>query len=318
VTTPITVIVNPASGGGRCGRIWPAVVARLHAAGISFTAVLTERAGDGTRLARAALRAGATTIVAVGGDGTANEVLNGFFADGTPINPAAQFALIPAGTGNDLAAALGVRDTNAVAALGAESVTRHVDLLRVHFTGTDGEPTCRYAMQGLFVGIVAEGAGVPIPGWAKWFGRGAYLSAGALAVLRHRPCRITVRLDDAPAQTLTVNGGIVANAPRIGGGLPIAPAARMDDGRADVILLRAVSRIALLTRLMPRLQRGTHLAHPLVAHTTAHRVSTSADGGLLLAIDGEVVGRGSADVVILPGALRVALPQDALHTLHSP
>lgn len=312
------VIVNPASGGGRCGRIWPAVVARLHAAGIFFTATFTERAGDGTRLARAALRAGASTVVAVGGDGTANEVLNGFFADGTPVNSAARFALIPAGTGNDLAAALGIRGDDAIAALGPGHVTDYIDLLRVRFTGIDGMPRCRYAIQGLFLGIVAEGAGIPIPAWAKRFGRSAYLAAGALAVLRHRPCRITVRLDDAPAQTLTVNGGIVANAPRIGGGLPIAPAARMDDGRTDVILLRAVLRVALLTRLMPRLQRGTHLAHPLVAHATAHRVSISADGGLLLAIDGEVVGRGSADVVILPGALRVALPPDALHTLHSP
>ena len=314
MTESVFAIVNPASGGGRCGRMWPAVAQQLHAADISFTTMTTERRGDGTRLAREALDAGATTIVAVGGDGTANEVLNGFFANGTPINPAARFALIPTGTGNDLSGVLGLRRDAAIAALGPDGVTGHVDLLRVRFTGPDGRPACRYAVLGLFLGVVAEGAGIALPSWAKRFGRSAYLGAGALAVLRHRPRQVTYRIDDGSEQTAWINGGIVANAPRIGGGLPIAPGARLDDGVADVILLHAVGRAALLTCILPRLQRGTHLAHPAISHEQARQVGIETDDALLLAIDGEIVGHGSAAVTVLRGALAVALPPGALHS----
>jgi YegS/Rv2252/BmrU family lipid kinase len=308
MTEPIVAIVNPASGGGRCRRMWPAIARRLNEANIPFTATMTERQGDGTRLAREALRAGATTVIAVGGDGTANEVINGFFADDVPVNPAARFALISAGMGNDLSAVLGLRGDAAIAALGPGGVTGHVDLLRVRFTGPDGDPACRYAMLGLFLGIVAEGAGIAIPSWAKRFGRSAYLGAGALAVLHHHPRHITYRIDDGPEQAAWINGGIVANAPRIGGGLPIAPNAQLDDGMADAILLRAVGRAALLTRIMPRLQRGTHLAHPAISHAPARQVTIETDDDLLLAIDGEIIGHGSAAATVLPGALPVALP----------
>lgn len=310
MTERIVAIVNPVSGGGRCGRTWPTVARRLHEMGIAFTTVTTEQRGDATVLTREALHAGTTTIVAVGGDGTANEVINGFFADDMPVNPAARFALIPGGTGNDLCGILGLSGNGAIAALGPGGTTGHLDLLRVRFAPPDGPVRCRYAVQGLFLGIVAEGASIAIPAWAKRFGRSAYLGAGALAVLRHRPRRVTYRIDDGPEQTAWINGGIVANAPRIGGGLPIAPDARLDDGVADVILLRAVGRAALLTRIMPRLQRGTHLAHPEISYAQTRHIVIESDDALPLAIDGEVIGHGLAKVTVVPDALSIALPPD--------
>jgi diacylglycerol kinase (ATP) len=311
VTESIAMIVNPAAGGGRCGRRWPALASRLEAAGLSFTPSITARRGDGTTLAQAALQAGAETVVAVGGDGTANEVINGLFIGDEPINPAARFALISVGTGNDLSSVLGLGGDAAHAALGPQGITRRLDLLRVCYTVPDGAPTSRYALQGLFLGIVAEGAGIALPAGIKRFGRSAYLSAGVAAILRHRPACVTYRFDDGPEHTVSINGGMIANAPRIGGGIPVAPGARLDDGVADAVLLHAVGRVALMTRVMPRLQRGTHLTHPAIRHARIHEFAIEADDALLLAIDGEVVGRGSATVKVVPGALSVALPPES-------
>jgi diacylglycerol kinase (ATP) len=311
VTASLAMIVNPAAGGGRCGRLWPALASRLEAAGLSFTTSITARPGEGTTLAQTALQEGAETVVAVGGDGTANEVLNGFFVGDAPINPAARFALISVGTGNDLSSVLGLGGEAAHAALGPQGITRRLDLLRVRYTAPGGAPASRYALQGLFLGIVAEGAGIALPAGIKRFGRSAYLSAGVIAILRHRPARVTYQLDDGPEHTVSINGGVIANAPRIGGGIPVAPGARLDDGVADAVLLRAVGRVALMTRVMPRLQRGTHLAHPAIRHAPILKFAIEANDALLLAIDGEVVGRGSAAVTVIPGALPVTLPPES-------
>lgn len=308
MTGAVVMVVNPASGGGRNGRAWPALARRLDEANIAFTAAMTERRGDGTILARAALRAGATTVVAVGGDGTANEVINGFFKDGQPINPEARFGMIPGGTGNDLARDLGLAGDAAFAALDPGGGTRHVDLLHVRYTSADGGWQERYALQGLFMAVVAEGAAVALPPRVKRFGGGAaYMLGGAVAVMRHRPTWITYRLDDDAPQSAFINGGVIANTAFIGGGLEIAPGARVDDGIADVIMVRAIGRLRLM-RLMPRLRGGTHLAHPAVSRHTARRIRLETEDAVLLAIDGEVIGWAPAEASIRPRALPIALP----------
>ena len=202
VVCETVVIVNPASGGGRCGRAWPALERRLRAAGITFIATMTKQRGDGTTLARAALHAGATTIVAVGGDGTANEVINGFFAAGWLINPIARCGFIGAGTGNDLTRALGVESNAAIAALGparhdwAASISCMSGLrCRMEQTGE------QYAVLHVLMGVAGEGAAIQIrPGIKRLMRGGSYLLGGAIAALRHRPQQITYALDGGPPQ----------------------------------------------------------------------------------------------------------------------
>jgi diacylglycerol kinase (ATP) len=310
VSNQTVMIVNPASGGGRCGRTWPALERRLRAAGIAFTVMATQRRGDGTMLACAALLAGAETIVAVGGDGTANEVVNGFFAGGQPINPAARFGFISAGTGNDLARALGFDSDSAIAALGPDGVTRQIDLLHVRFTLPDGKCSERYAVLHVLMGVAGEGAAVQIAPGIKRLARGtSYLLAGAIAALRHQPQQIAYSLDDGPPQPARIDGFAVANGAYMGGGLVVAPGARLDDGRADVIVVGAVGRVPLLTRLMPGLRNGSYLAHPAVRRQTARRIRVEAADPVILTIDGEVAGRTPAEITLLPHALPIALPR---------
>lgn len=304
------IVVNPASGGGRCGRAWPALAARLNAAGIAHTAVTTARRGDGTTLARAALEGGATTVVAVGGDGTANEVANGFFAEGERVNPAARFAVLAAGTGNDLCRALGFGSDDAIAALGADGITGQIDLLHAHFTLPDGREAERYALLHILMGVAGEGATVTLPPAVKRFGRGAsYLLAGGVAALRHRPHRITYYLDDGAPRVASMDGFAVANGAFMGGGMAVAPGARLDDGSADVVVLGAVGRVRLLARVMPGLRDGSYLAHPAVSRHAARRIRVEAAGQCVLTIDGEPAGRAPAEIALLPHALPIALPR---------
>jgi diacylglycerol kinase (ATP) len=305
----MVMIVNPASGGGRCGRAWPALERRLRAAGIAFAVMTTERRGDGTTFARTALRAGATTIVAVGGDGTANEVVNGFFADGAPINPAARCGFIGAGTGNDLSRALGFDSGAAIAALVPDGGTGQIDLLHVRFTLPDGTWGERYALLHILMGVAGEGAAVHLaPGIKRIARGGAYLLGGAIAALRHQSQCIAYSLDDGPSQSVHIDGFAVANGAYMGGGLVVAPGARLDDGSADVIVLGAVGRVRLLTRLMPGLRDGSYLAHPAVSRHVARRIYVETADQVMLTIDGEVAGCVPAEITLLPRALPIAMP----------
>ncbi|MBM3288766.1 MAG: diacylglycerol kinase family lipid kinase, partial [Candidatus Hydrogenedentes bacterium] len=105
----IAVVVNPRSANGRTGKRWPEFESRLHAAIGDFTTLTTTRPGHAGELARMAIEEGHDTIVSVGGDGTHCEVVNGFFDGARPVNPAAAMAVVPQGTGSDLARGLGMR-----------------------------------------------------------------------------------------------------------------------------------------------------------------------------------------------------------------
>ncbi len=127
------VIVNPAAGGGKVARAWPQLSEQLQAAGVEHTAAYTQGRGDASTLARAALERGIRHIIAVGGDGTINEVANGFFdADGNAIATSASLGVVPLGTGSDFARSLGIgAGEKAIHAL-ARGATRTIDVGR-HF-----------------------------------------------------------------------------------------------------------------------------------------------------------------------------------------
>lgn len=306
------LVVNPAAGNGRCARSWPSWARRLEAAGVAFSPVFTTRPGDATRLTREALRNGAETVVAVGGDGTANEVVNGFFDGDDAINPSARFGLLPAGTGVDLSRMLGLRGQMAIAALGPAGRTGTIDLGRVQFVAYGGQTQSRYFVNGGDLGVGGETASLAQKGSKALGGFIAYLTAAVRAIVEHQPRSVRYAIDDGPAVETRVDTIFVTNGRYIGGGMIVAPPARVDDGVLDVLVLRAVSKLDLLFRLLPAIYRGTHLYHPSVQHVQARRVTVQTSEPLLLQIDGEQPGMAPAEFMVLPGFLRVALPPSSL------
>jgi diacylglycerol kinase (ATP) len=317
-----TVIVNPAAGLGRCGRTWPKIECALASAGIVYDLKVTQKRGDATGLAAEALRKGATTVVAVGGDGTANEVANGFFypdgVEDTPINPGARLGYVALGTGRDLARALAlpVNSTRvAIASLRPDAPTRAIDAGRADFIGAGDRLTRRYFLTGAGLGLGAEVA-AKVETSARLFkwsgGFVTYLLGTIGAISTHRPTEVTVQIDDAPATSAGTNVVFVANGPFTGGGMRIAPEATLDDGQLDVLVARGASRSTLLLQLLPAIYRGAHLRHPAVQHDRARHVRVESATRLLLQLDGELVGRGPATFTIVPRALKVLVPPSGL------
>jgi diacylglycerol kinase (ATP) len=306
------VIVNPAAGGGRAARQWAALAPRLMAAGCPHQTLLTRRPGDATGLCRTALGAGANLVVAAGGDGTLNEVVNGFFDQATdaPIRPDAALGLLPLGTGSDFAAARGIgRGLAAIPVLAART-TQLFDVGRVDYQILSGSGS-RYFINVAELGLGAEIA-ARVNRSPKRFGAFlAYLVGAIRSVLVYRGWTVTLQIDDAQPTTEPVGMVIIANSQRFGGGIPIMPGAQPDDGRFDVLRLGRTDRATLLFDLLPKVYRGKHIGHPAVSVDQATRLTVSASRPLPLEVDGEHVGIAPARLSILPRALPVVVPRNS-------
>ena len=309
------VVVNKTSAGGATGRAWPRLASELSAHFGPFAVAFTEHAGHAREIAEREASAGREFLIACGGDGTVSEVANGILASGAD----AELGLLPSGTGGDFRRSLRVprRDADAAAALRTGRTVR-IDAGRVEFSNPNGERESRF-----FVNVASCGMGGEVirrvkqegPDWLPAAlphalgGRAAFAAAAARASLSYERPTISVRLDGRPERRLAITNFCVANARYFGGGMKIAPAAKLTDGRFDVVAVGDLNTPAILANSY-KLYLGTHLGMREVAHALAARVSVRAPGAerILLEVDGELVGTLPADFEILPRALRVRVP----------
>jgi len=302
----VTVIVNPRSKLGATGREWPAMEQALRAVWPSLQAQLTSGQGHATALTRDALRGGAELVVAIGGDGTNNEVVNGFFDDTmTPIATPAAFAFISSGTGSDLGRGLGMRgDLAARIDAIARSAARRVDVGRVTFVDHSG-----HERQRIFINIASFGVSglvVRAVNSRRSGGRVAYALETARAIFRYHNCPVEIGLDGAAAATIELTLCAVANGQFFGGGMQIAPHAAVDDALFDVVRVWGWRPLAFLINAS-KVYRGAHLAMRGVSEARATRVVARPVRGdeILLDVDGEQPGRLPASFELLPAALNL-------------
>lgn len=303
------VIVNPQARGGWPRRRWPLIEPELRAALGPLELRFTGRPGQGVELARAAVLDGARLVVAMGGDGTASEVAAGLLEAQEQLpggEPVCSFGYLPCATGGDLRRSLELPDDLAEAARRiAASPGRLLDAGQIAYTGHDGRPQRRY-----FLNIASAGMSGLVDLLAnqsskRLGGRATFLIASARAALRYHNPRVRVRLDDRPAEEVRLYTLAVANGAYFGGGMHIAPAARLDDGLFEVITLGDLSPPEAL-RLVHHLYKGTHLSLNKVSAARARsvRVELCEPGDkVLLDVDGETPGRLPAQWTVLPKAL---------------
>ena len=301
-------IVNPAAGGGRVRRLWPALAPRLRGMVPNLTVKWTTAPGDATALTRAAVLSGAERIVAVGGDGTLHEVVNGFFAtDGTPLSPAPVLTPLACGTGSDFRRGLGVPAAPAALERLSTPRTRSIDLLRVAYTSAAGERAYRYALNVVSMGLsgrvvhrLQRDRGL-LP-----FARLRYVEALLRVLAAHRPFRAALEVDGTPVPASALHLVAAANGPSFGAGLRIAPDAVLDDGRLAVTVLHDVSALALLGRLH-HFYRGTHPSLRDVTTRPGRQLHARSRqvAPVLVEADGELLGRLLATVETVPDALRL-------------
>ena len=310
------VIINPASAGGATGEAWPGVASDLRAQFGPFERVFTEKSGDASRLAAAAVRKGTRLIIACGGDGTVSEVANGILQTGGE----AELGIIPSGTGGDFRRSLKIPAVaREAAAILKQGCTRLIDVGRVTFVGHDELPDTRF-----FLGVASFGMSVEViervkgggPDWIakgpRWLsGRLSYAFSTVQTALVSPIKRVVVQIDDGVERHLTVTNLCIANARYFGGGMKIAPEAKLNDGRFDVISIGNLGARRILLNA-PRLYTGTHLSLDQVNHVLAHKVvvrPAEKDQQLPIEVDGELLGRLPATFQIVPRALRVRSPE---------
>jgi YegS/Rv2252/BmrU family lipid kinase len=300
------LIVNPSSGAGRTGRQFDRIAGAVRASVGEFECAFTRAPGDGVRLAADAVRAGGELVVAVGGDGTASEVIDGLTAEpareGAPI-----FGFIPRGTGGDLQRTLCLPgDLEGAARSLAGNRVRICDLGRVDYVDHAGARRVRHFANVAGFGIAGVVSGEVNRGLKLRSGKLSFMLASAKALLSWSDQRVRWRADGGPWTEEPITSFSVCNGRFFGGGMQVAPDARPDDGLFDVVVWKGLGLADFALRKR-RLYDGTHVALPNTRVLRARSVDAEpvGDAPVLLDVDGEAPGMLPARFAILPGALRV-------------
>ncbi|WP_234359294.1 diacylglycerol kinase family protein [Plantactinospora sp. BC1] len=292
----LAVLANPTAGRGRFRGLLPAVLDRLGTVGRPIRLLEAGSAAQASAACRAAVADGAAALVTVGGDGTVHLALQAVAGTGVAFGP------VPAGTGNDFAIGTGypadpLAAVEVIAAAVAAGRTRPTDLARM--TGPDGDERWYGAVLAAgFDALVNERANRM--SWPR--GPRRYDLAILVELARLRPRRYLLRLDGVPRDLDAVLVA-VGNCPSYGGGMRICPTADPTDGLLDVVYAGPVSRTTL-TRIKPRVYRGTHLAHPMV-HTQRARTVELVAEDIVGYADGERALPLPVTVTAVPGAVRL-------------
>jgi YegS/Rv2252/BmrU family lipid kinase len=245
-------------------------------------------------------------VVAVGGDGTINEVVNGLLGSAAPPAITTRLGLLPMGTGGDLRRTLGIpRDVDAAAAILRSGRSRRVDAGRVT-CAVGGETVTRHFINVADAGIGGEVAGLVNRGFRLVNGETTFTAAGAIALLRWRNKRMRLLVDGAVSSVIAQQV-IVANCEYAGGGMRIAAGALPDDGLLDVIVIGDVGKLDTLG-LMASVRKGTHLGHPKIFRRLGRHIEISSDEHVGVDLDGECPGTLPATFDVVPSALEVVVP----------
>ncbi|MGZ4308081.1 MAG: diacylglycerol/lipid kinase family protein [Gaiellaceae bacterium] len=293
-------LVNPASENGSTGRRWPELAHRAATLGLAGDALISERPGQLTELAREAAGR-ADLLVAVGGDGTVNEIANGIA--GLDV----ELAVIPRGTGWDFVRTYGIprRFDDAVAvALGGRA--REVDLGRAHYRGWDGAERESWFANVASAGMSGAIAKRANEGSKALGGKVSYLWATLTVFAAWRNDEVSVTVD-GEQRSGRMHDVVVANGRYFGGGMMICPEAEPDDGLLDVLLIGDLSKRDLLLTL-PKTYRGRHLPHPKAELLRGSMVEVDAAEPLPVEFDGEQPGTTPVRFGVVPRALRLRVP----------
>ena len=299
-TIKTVFLVNPAAENGAAGRRWPELAHEAASLGLQGDTCFSERPGHLTELAREAA-ADADLLVAVGGDGTVNEVVNGIA--GLDV----ELALIPRGTGGDFVRTFGIpRKLDRAVEVALRGRTRAIDLGRGRYRSWAGEDEESY-----FANIASAGMSGAIAKRTNETskalgGKVSYAWATVAVFSRWRSDEVRVRVDDTE-QAGRMHDVIVANGRYLGGGMKMVPEAEPDDGLLDVLLIGDLTKRDLLLT-MPKTYRGKHLPHPKATLLRGTTVEIDAPEPLPVELDGEQPGTTPVRFEIVPRALRLRVP----------
>jgi diacylglycerol kinase (ATP) len=302
---PVVFLVNPASANGSTGRRWPAIEKRAGVAGLVGETLMSEGPGHLVELTERAAGDGPGLLVAVGGDGTVHEVVNGLIRSGRAGE--VDLAVLSRGTGKDFVRSLripgGLDEAIETVRTGR---TRAVDVGLARFTGLDGLPAEAYFANFAGAGISGSIARRANASSKALGGKASFMWSTMAVFMRWKSADVTVDIDGSPRsgrmfEVLAMNGDYTA------GGMWMAPDAKADDGLFDVVLIGDVTKLDFALTF-PKIYRGRHVGHPKIEHLKGRAVSVDSVTPLPLALDGEQPGTTPVTFEIVPHALRLRVP----------
>jgi YegS/Rv2252/BmrU family lipid kinase len=296
------IIVNPHSAGGATMRRWPSASEILEKAIGKFDYEFTNAAGVAAMLAKKAVNNGYGRIISVGGDGTLYEVLQGLFNKGSLINPNIVLGTLPFGTGTDFARSINVSNKIEEAAKRlSRGQVKKIDLGLAKLRDHQGKIINRYFINMSDVGLGGEVV-ERVNRSSKFFGGSmTYLLSSLVSFSQYKPRRVKIKADDAEFD-LSITSVLVANGRYCGGGMLIAPEAKVDDGLFDIVIIEGLPKWNLIT-FAPKLYSGKILSSPGVRHLQAKVISIESDQECLVNLDGEQPGTVPVEFSILPQAI---------------
>jgi YegS/Rv2252/BmrU family lipid kinase len=302
------VILNPAAGHGRAAQRWARARAGLGSLGGDLTVWPTTRPGEGADLTRRGLAAGYRRLLAVGGDGTVSDVVEGYLGAPEAERADAAVGTWPIGSGCDVARALGVRsDPGQLARLLRNPAIRRLDVGRVTWAEAAGPPRTRHVVNMAAFGLAGEVAEAVARRGKPFGGTLSYLVEALRVIARARARVVTLVVDGVPEPAAPYLVGIVANTPTIGGGMRVAPAADAADGRLDLVTVAPCPRRMLLA-LLARVYPGTHVGQPGVTLRRVGRLDLRSATPVPLNLDGDPARAAIAAIEVLPGVLPMLVP----------
>ena len=295
---PLVLIANPNAGRGTVSKALPRVESVLRNKNLAYRIVRTTHPGHATEAARQALSDGERYLVAVGGDGTVHEVVNGMVRDGGPVAADAVLGVVAAGSGCDFVRSFGLPPD---AEQAAERLTgdrvRTIDVGTV--TCADGTTRCfvNIAEAGLGGAVVARAANL-----GRFLGSARYAAGFWLTLPRFRPA--AVRLDaNGQYHAWRAFNVVVANCRFYGGGMQISPNSDPSDCLLDILVMTGPKSDSFTT--LPKVYKGAHLPHRNIAELRAGQLTIEAEPGFPVEADGELLGMTPASFGIIPGAIRL-------------
>ncbi len=304
------VILNPQACGGRAGKRWERWSGELRRRLGAVEVRRTERPGQGAELARELLGSGFDRIIGAGGDGTFNEVANGFIRDERPLRPGACMGIFPLGTGGDFQRTLGIPgDPAGAIEVLATGAPVEMDLGRIRCRGEDGAEHTRY-----FVNLTSFGMGGEVAARSRNLfgvlgGKAAFFWATLRMFLSYRGKEVELWLDGAaePRRHKVLNVA-VGNGCYHGGGMYVCPGALLDDGVLEVTVIDDLGLMTLLKDLA-YLYNGRIYEHPKCRHFRVREIVARSREQTRIEVDGEPLGVLPLEITVLPRSLRVLAPR---------
>jgi YegS/Rv2252/BmrU family lipid kinase len=301
---PYRVILNPAAGHGNGARALPAIQTALAQSEIPYDLVQTTGPNDATHLAQQAITEGVEVIIAAGGDGTLNEIINGLMASRQPGVNLPAVGIFCVGRGNDFAGSVGIpAEIHAACRLIKEGPRRLIDIGRV----TGGiYPQGRYFINAVGIGFDAVGT-IEVSKLPRWGGFLSFVIAIFKTIFLYNQAPLAEICYDG--STLTQRSLLISmmNGRRLGGGFFLAPSAQQDDGLIDLCIAEQMTPFQII-QLIPHFMKGTHITQPRIKMAQAHRVTIhSLDGPLPAQTDGEIISTEGwqMEVEMLPRQIEV-------------